>query len=112
MTHPYKKYWEERMQQRMHERHEVTRLFMTLKGFFLDSGKEYNSLSDFYHESERPYGNKYIEESVVFHLGWDRDRILYESTLPQFVEVEAKKIHLLVGNRIKEEENDSSRSRT
>lgn len=106
--HPHQKYWEERMRQRMSERDETSRLLMVFKGFFLDRDEKYKAecplLSDFYRETNHHYGTKDTAESIAFQLGWDRDRVLRESTLPQFVEDEAMKIHQLVGKEIRDSE--------
>lgn len=101
------------MQQRMSERDETSRLLMVFKGFFLDRDEKYRTecplLSDYFREAKRHYGTKNTAESIAFQLGWDRDCVLRESSLPEFVENEAMKIHVLVGKEIKEDEEFAAR---
>ena len=93
-------YWRARMAERMSKRDEVSRLVTVLKGFYLDERGRYATLGEFYHNAKRPYGNKGVEESIAFNLGWDRDRVLCESAMPAWVEAEAMELHRLVGEEI------------
>mgnify|MGYP003473239450 FL=1 len=99
-------YWKERMRQRMEPVYEVPRLQTILKGFFLDrtesEKQEYSTLFE-WTTSKRPYGTKSIEESIAFQLGWDRDRVLTFSAMPEFVRIEAMALHELVRTNLLKE---------
>ena len=97
-------YWHERMAERMPLFDEVARLVTVLKGFYLDEQRDFATLLDFYRDSERPYGNKNVEQSVAFNLGWDRDRVLREHAMPGWVEANARELHRLVGAKVREEQ--------
>jgi hypothetical protein len=99
-------YWKERMHQRMKTVDEASRLQTILKGFFLDrtesEKQEYPTLFA-WTASKRPYGTKLIEESIAFQLGWDRDRVLTFSEMPEFVRIEAMALHEFVRTNLLKE---------
>ncbi len=99
---PLEAYWHERMAERMPLFDEVARLVTVLKGFYLDEQRDFATLLDFYSNAERPYGNKNVEQSIAFNLGWDRDRVLREHAMPEWVEANARELHRLAGAKVRE----------
>lgn len=106
----HEEYWQEVMKNRMPIDDEVTRLKTALMGFMY-SHNEYSKESNRHYDimdilefwdSKRPYGNKSIENSIAYNLGWDRDRLLITSMLPEWVKDEAMKLHELVKEDILE----------
>lgn len=91
-------YWKDCLKHRMEEEHEVKRLLQILKANLFDNPDK-KTLIDMYLD-KRPYGNKNIEESVIYNLGWDHKWIMRHSKTPQWVINEAAKIHSLVKNEI------------
>ena len=98
----HEEYWKDIMEnRRMEEYWELDRLETILKGNLYDHNeyaKEINQLHDImtpleFWDSKRPYGNKNIEASIAYSLGWDYKRLLTTSVLPDFVEEEARKLH-------------------
>jgi hypothetical protein len=100
-------YWEEVMSNRMETHFEIGRLEMVLKGHWYDhiannDGIEDDmSLLEFW-DSKRPYGNKDVEASIAFNLGWDYKRVLTTEYMPTKVREEAGRLHELLGDKIKE----------
>lgn len=78
-------YWEDVMKYRMPEQDEVTRLITALKGFYFEDYRGYENLLDFAKYAKRPWGNKNIEQSIMFNLGWDVQRVLCYTEEPQWV---------------------------
>lgn len=101
----HEEYWRDIMlNRRMPIEDEVTRLTSALFGF-LYRENEYNNLtgrySDImtpieYWDSKRPYGNKDVDASIAYNLGWDHMRLMTTSALPEFVIKETEKLHNLV----------------
>lgn len=100
-------YWEDVMRNRMETYFEIKRLEMVLKGYWNDhiannEGIEDDmSLLEFWN-SKRPYGNKDVEASIAFNLGWDYKRVLTAEYMPTRVREEAARLHELLGDKIKE----------
>lgn len=60
------------------------------------------SAKDFW-DSKRPYGNKDVEESIIYKLNWGTYQ-MREGFFPDFVRAEAERIHQLVIVRLEETE--------
>lgn len=78
-------YWADVMKYRMPEQDEVTRLITALKGFYFEDEDGYENLTDFAKYAKRPWGNKNIEQSIMFNLGWDVQRVLCYKEEPRWV---------------------------
>lgn len=78
-------YWNDVMQYRMPECYEVSRLITALKGFYMEDEDGYDNLLDFARNAKRPWGNKNIEQSIMFNLGWDVQRVLCYKEEPEWV---------------------------
>lgn len=98
----YEEYWKEIMEnRRMFFNDEVNRLSHILLGHLYthnkycdDTKQEFNKMdAEEFWSSKRPYGNKDVEASIAYNLGWDYKRILTTSDLPEFVRIEARKLH-------------------
>ncbi|WP_442636523.1 hypothetical protein [Rossellomorea marisflavi] len=95
---------------------EVGRLEMVLKGHWYEhiannEGIEDDmSLLEFW-DSKRPYGNKDVEASIAFNLGWDYKRVLTTEYMPTLVKEEAAQLHELLGDKIKEWESNETAKR-
>lgn len=98
-------YWKDIMEnRRMPIRDETTRLTSALYGF-LYKENEYDLLVgrttspmspvEFW-SSKRPYGNKDVDASIAYNLGWDYKRLMTSSALPDFVIEETEKLHAKV----------------
>lgn len=103
------KYWIETMKHRQKEYCEVERLISIAQGFYLSDLKyesecneknvidlENYDLLYFVKNSKGPFGNKNKEQSIMFNLGWDRDRRLVYQDEPQWVIDESNRIYRLV----------------
>lgn len=99
-------YWKEVMRYRMPESCEVTRLITALKGFYFEDDDDTTSLFDFVRYAKRPWGNKNIEQSIMFNLGWDVQRVLCYMQEPQWVTMIAEDLYKKVVAEI-EKENTS-----
>lgn len=95
------RYWHERMSERQRQDREIEILTNVLQGrcYEISCNKgEIVTLDDAYYD-KRPYGNKNIEKSICFNLGWDRDSMVEKTgKLPDFVIAEAYKLHSAVLN--------------
>lgn len=102
-------YWEQAMHRRMPKHDEVTRLLTVLRGFYLAQGPAHVStdkpLIDFATNSDRPYGTKDISESIAFNLGWDHERRLTHSRIPDWVRAYAAELHAMVIDRLRNDPN-------
>lgn len=81
------------MAQRMSKADELIRLETLLKGFYLDDSEGYRKLSEFCALAHRPWGSKDVAASIAFNLGWDRDRVLCFSAMPEWVREETEALH-------------------
>lgn len=97
-------YWRDAMSRRMDRYDETTRLTTALRGFYSADDEGHRTLWDFWRYAKRPYGNKGVEDSIAFNLGWDWKRVLIRNAMPEWVKAEAEAIHRLVGERIEHEE--------
>jgi hypothetical protein len=97
------RYWRDAMSRRMDTWEETTRLCTVLRGFFVYDSERFPDLINFWQHASRPYGNKSVEESIAYNLGWDWQRRLCTSPMPAWVEKEALHLHQLVGERLKDE---------
>jgi hypothetical protein len=108
-------YWNEAIGHRQELCFEIHRLIQIAKGFYLDElmyNLKYNNKTEinlknedllyFIKYSKRPYGNKDIEASICYNLGWDWNKSLREKDVPLWVINEAKKVHEAVINKLKE----------
>lgn len=103
-------YWEEAMEIRMNIREEVDRLETVLLGhLYLNNeyakkvvGQDVMEPLEFW-DSKRPYGNKNIENSIAFNLGWDYKRVLTKEVMPEWVKDEARKVHDLLRRQLERE---------
>lgn len=88
-------YWRTALANRHFEAEKLTMIAKLVK-FHSECGEKM-SLLNFYH-SKRPYGNKDIDQSIAFNLGWDNAerRLTWHSDLPDWVKVETQKIHKAV----------------
>lgn len=94
-------YWEGVLKNRMPFNDEVNRLSHTLLGHLYTHNLYCENLKrDFdkmdvieFWSSKRPYGNKDVEVSIAYSLGWDYKRILTISDLPEFMRIEARELH-------------------
>lgn len=101
--HAPKNYWKDVNSKRQDTSYEVSRLVSILKGFYLEDCFHYQKtptkkgLVEF-QDSKRPYGNKDVEASIAFNLGWDWARVLCwdMEQMPDFMVKEAEKLHALV----------------
>jgi hypothetical protein len=91
-------YWKDRMSNRMTVRDELTRLEMILKGHYYGANLPIG-LKDFF-LSKSPYGNKDIEASIAFHLGWDYERTLRHADMPEYVRESARMLHVQLGHEL------------
>lgn len=106
-------YWQDILKnRRMSIKDEAYRLSHVLYGHLYNHNRyaEISGRNDFmdvfdFWDSKRPYGNKDIEASIVFQLGWDHERRLTENRLPEFVRDEARKLHVLVKEELAEHED-------
>lgn len=114
MEKSYEDYWQDIMEnRRMNAEDEAYRLSHVLYGQLYNhnryseiSGRTYDVMDAMaFWDSERPYGNKNVEASIAFHLGWDSERRLTGTTLPDFVREEARKLHDMVKQELIEQEN-------
>ncbi len=96
------KYWLNVMSRKMPFEDELYRLKIVLHGHYQIREEFYQNytLVEF-HNSKRPYGNKDIEASIAFQLGWDYQRTLCENDMPLWVREFAKNLHIALGNYIK-----------
>lgn len=102
-------YWQLASSNRMDEFWEIVRLETVLKGFYYDEiqfgHNDYENIVDFCENAKRPFGNKSIDQSIAFNLGWDNKRMLCVDLmgLPKVLVDEAAKLrerliqHLKVG---------------
>lgn len=102
-------YWKGRLAQRMDDFHEVNRLLTALKGCYYEhlvhDPLEPMKLSEWLH-TKRPFGSKAVDESIAYNLGWDTNRILCTSEMPEFVRKEARILFdMLHTQLLKDEEN-------
>ena len=109
-------YWKNAMKHRMEKTYEIERLITIAQGNYLEelihrdnycNKKNFIDLTDydlayFIENAKRPYGNKDIEASIAFNLGWDSKRRLEKERLPEFVKKEALELHQEVIKYIKE----------
>lgn len=105
-------YWEDVMKHRMPKQEEVWRLETILKGNLYDHNnyalecnrpEEIMTPYEFW-DTKRPYGNKDIEASIAFNLGWDYKRVLCHERMPEFVRKEAMELHDLLRQHLIENE--------
>ena len=99
-------YWVNAMKYRMEDYVEVWRLHTSLKGFYYQhllyeaaegtQYKEHKDILEFLNHNKRPFGNKNIEQSVIFNLGWDTQWRMREQNQPFWVEVEVEKLLVLL----------------
>ncbi|ASU00146.1 hypothetical protein [Aeromonas phage AS-zj] len=110
-------YWDEVMRRRQPEYCELDRLNMIGSYFFHE--EEYKDshydgkLSVFLSEAKRPYGNKNIQQSIAYTLGWDWGRELcYDMKgLPDNVKEAATQLHEKLIAQVREKENNEERER-
>lgn len=90
----------------------VPRLVSVLKGFYLEDCWFHNvqptrqGLIDFT-DSKRPYGNKDLEASIAFNLGWDWAGVLTRVAAPKMIQDEANRLHDLVIKKVTSEADDA-----
>lgn len=67
------------------------------KMYDISTGREdgMSTLEDFW-DSKRPYGNKDIERSIMYRLGWDRERYLHLEYFPEFAKELCMNVHDMV----------------
>lgn len=54
-----------------------------------------STLEEFW-DSKRPYGNKDVERSIMYRLGWDRERYLHLEYFPDFAKDLCMRLHEMV----------------
>lgn len=99
-------YWIDAMKHRQSNDCEIDRLISIGKGYYLSElkyeaecdNKESVNLKDFdfiyfIKNAKRPFGNKNIEQSIMYNLGWDWDRRLVSESEPKWVIREAEQIY-------------------
>lgn len=94
-------YWQKAMSRRMPFCFEADRLETVIHGFFARQTEETDILE--FWDSKRPYGNKCIEASIAYNLGWDYERRLCHEYMPEWVEAEAMKLHAAVFEELMKE---------
>lgn len=99
-------YWKSVLSRRMSQELELDRLEMILKGHLYDHNEFDNTHKmtplEFL-DTKRPYGNKNIENSIAFMLGWDHGRVLLEHFMPDNVKSEALALHEALRQRLTED---------
>jgi hypothetical protein len=112
-------YWKQAMKNRQPLWNEVDRLIMIAKGYYLDEIKYEIECNDeitkfdfndydllyFVKNAKRPYGNKNIEASICYNLGWDCKRDLENWRMPDWVIKEAEKVQEAVIKQLEEDNN-------
>lgn len=87
---------------------DVYRLVTVLQSFYyqeqmydISTGREngMSSLKEFW-DSKRPYGNKDVERSIMYRLGWDRERYLHLEYFPDFAKKLCMDIHEMVNSKL------------
>lgn len=110
-------YWQEVLQYRMADLHEVSRLKTAGLGFYCrhknfelleERHQDHKNFLDFIEDDKRPFGNKCIPSSIIFNLGWDVQRTMCFISAPDWVKDEAQKLYKLLIREVEDQLKDEN----
>ena len=104
-------YWKDSLSKQREDDYLVIRLIHCIKGHYLEdcfNNKKIPTRKGVleFSDSKRPYGNKDVEASIAFNLGWDWAGVLHSVGVPEFVFNEASRLHDLVVVELQKELKD------